>query len=132
MSQPASSDQHVRLLLGTYLLGRLPTDEQRAVEGHLPDCALCWAECDELRKVTALLALLSAQDVRGRLDPVRLAGEVRAGYLLRVAVEARGAVDVPASEARPSQTCWTCSDPTMYICSRRGGCTAAGCGRAAR
>jgi anti-sigma-K factor RskA len=50
------SNQHVLDLLPLYALGALEPDEQALVEAHLPQCAACRAEADELLAVAGSLA----------------------------------------------------------------------------
>src|SRR5262245_6775492 len=63
MKQPVSTDDHVQLELGLYVLGALSPEEQPAVEEHLGRCAECRTECAELSEVSALLALLTVDDI---------------------------------------------------------------------
>lgn len=64
--------------VGAYLLGALPDDEHAAFEAHLPGCADCRAEVDELGDLPDLLALADAPDdgpdVVGEAPPEVLAG----------------------------------------------------------
>lgn len=46
---------HVKELLSPYLDGELAEGDRRSVEEHLPDCAECRRELDDLRSVTALV-----------------------------------------------------------------------------
>ncbi len=50
------STQHVHDLLPLYALGALEPDEQALVEAHLPTCADCRNEAEELLAVTSILA----------------------------------------------------------------------------
>jgi anti-sigma factor RsiW len=68
MSQPGNLNEHVRLWLGLYVLGALPTDHYVAISRHLAICPPCRAECDELAEVPAFLALLSIADVEALTD----------------------------------------------------------------
>jgi anti-sigma factor RsiW len=55
----SSSEAHVELLLGAYLLGGLSEDEAATVRAHLKVCAMCKDEHDDLALVPGLLSLLS-------------------------------------------------------------------------
>ena len=53
---------HVQLLLGAYVLGGLTREEEAVVEAHLPRCAQCQAEYEELSDVPPWLDLLKPAD----------------------------------------------------------------------
>lgn len=54
--------RHVQLLLGAYVLGGLSPQEEAAVEAHLPQCAQCRAEYEEMASVPVWLDLLKLGD----------------------------------------------------------------------
>jgi anti-sigma-K factor RskA len=68
MSQHEGGDEHVEPGLGLYVLGALSVAESIEIEEHLARCASCRAERDQLAEVTALLALLTDEDVRALVD----------------------------------------------------------------
>ena len=51
-----SEDLHI--MLAAYVLGALSDPDNRAFKGHLPSCAQCRTELDELAGITRLLDLL--------------------------------------------------------------------------
>lgn len=51
-----SGDLHI--MLAAYVLGALSDRDSRAFKGHLPSCAQCRTELDELAGITRLLDLL--------------------------------------------------------------------------
>ena len=55
-------------LLGCYVLNRLTAAEYHQVQEHLPHCAPCRLEFENLREIPRLLELLSVDDVLS-LDP---------------------------------------------------------------
>jgi putative zinc finger protein len=66
-SQPSGGD-HVRLLLGAYLVGGVPEDDAVAIRAHLEVCISCAAEFDDLAPVAGWLSLLAeAQQPRREL-----------------------------------------------------------------
>jgi hypothetical protein len=71
MNEPETGNPHVLMGLGLYLLGALGTDECAVIDRHLATCQGCRSECDELRKVTALLTLLSPADVDALAEELR-------------------------------------------------------------
>jgi anti-sigma factor RsiW len=58
-----NDDEHVRMLLGAFLLGGLSASEESAVRAHLDICALCRAEHDDLACVPRWLDLLRDETV---------------------------------------------------------------------
>ena len=52
----------VHQLLGAYLLGGLDPEEARSFEEHLPGCAACRGELEELESLPALLDAVPASD----------------------------------------------------------------------
>jgi Putative zinc-finger len=54
--------RHVQLLLGAYVLGGLSPEEEAAVQAHLPQCAPCQAEYEEMACVPPWLDLLKFGD----------------------------------------------------------------------
>ncbi len=81
-------DEHVDDVIDLYVLGALEPGEQRAVDGHLEECARCGALLDERRRLVALLAWTPdqrdpppglEQKVRGRIDSLerQARGEIR-------------------------------------------------------
>lgn len=84
------STEHVQDLLALYALGALEAEEQARVDAHLPACADCQAEADELLRVAANLAV----GLPARTPPPR----VRAAVLERVGARAPRAS--PAGRAR--------------------------------
>jgi len=103
MNQPANRNEHVRLLLGLYVLGALHTDEYVAVNRHLARCPQCRTECDELGQVPAFLALLSVAEVDALVDefggpqrpPQRITAPPVPAAPLRSKVLGRGSRAVP-------------------------------------
>jgi anti-sigma factor RsiW len=72
MSHTTLGDDHVRLLLGLYVMGKLPESERKAVEAHLSECAQCHDEFVELVEMPSLLAMLTDRDIQA-LDQLRMA-----------------------------------------------------------
>jgi anti-sigma factor RsiW len=54
--------EHVQVLLGAYVLGGLSREEEAVVAAHLPRCAQCQAEYQELADMPPLLDLLKPAD----------------------------------------------------------------------
>ena len=61
-------DDHVRPLLGAYVLGHLEPGEVAAVRGHLDVCRTCRRDASELEPVADLLALADPERI-GTTDP---------------------------------------------------------------
>jgi Putative zinc-finger len=70
MSHTSLGDEHVRLSLGLYVMGKLPESERTAVEDHLSECAQCRDVCVELVEMPSLLAMLTDRDIQS-LDQLR-------------------------------------------------------------
>jgi len=62
MAPELGRSRHVQLLLGAYVLGGLSPAEKADVEAHLPRCAQCQAEYEELACVPSWLDLLRAEN----------------------------------------------------------------------
>jgi anti-sigma factor RsiW len=60
-----NDDEHVRMLLGAFLLGGLSASEESAVRAHLDICAPCRAEHDDLACVPRWLDLLRDETADG-------------------------------------------------------------------
>ena len=58
ISRMSTAAEDVHILLGAYVLGALSTKDNRAFSAHLPSCAPCQTELDELAGITRLLDLL--------------------------------------------------------------------------
>ncbi|MEI7033442.1 zf-HC2 domain-containing protein [Streptomyces pratensis] len=63
MSDAPGDDPHVRLLLGAYVLHALEAGETCRVARHLQGCDDCARDYVEVAEASALLALLSAEDL---------------------------------------------------------------------
>lgn len=63
MAADPGDDPHVRQLLGAYVLDALAEDEACRVSGHLQLCDGCAAVYVEVAEASALLALLSEEDL---------------------------------------------------------------------
>jgi hypothetical protein len=61
---PSGDDEHVRDVLGLYVLGALENDARDRVELHLAQCPGCCLEADELGTVLELLTVTDPQDIR--------------------------------------------------------------------
>ena len=62
-------DDHVRLLLGAYVLGHLAAGEAAAVRGHLDVCRTCRRDASELAPVADLLPLADSERIGTTDDP---------------------------------------------------------------
>lgn len=62
-------DDHVRLLLGAYVLGHLAAGEAAAVRGHLDVCRTCRRDASELAPVADLLPLADPERIGTTDDP---------------------------------------------------------------
>lgn len=72
-------DEHVRPLLGAFVLGHLDDAESTSVQAHLDRCALCRDETAELASVADLLPLADATRLaRPAEQPREMLGEVLA------------------------------------------------------
>ena len=60
---------HVRLLLGAYVLGHLAAGEAAAVRGHLDVCRTCRRDASELAPVADLLPLADSERIGTTDDP---------------------------------------------------------------
>ena len=65
-------NDHEADLVGAYVLGALPPDEEAAFEAHLAECAVCRQEVAELRDVVDVLPLAApavepSSDLKGRI-----------------------------------------------------------------
>ncbi|HEV3468707.1 MAG TPA: kelch repeat-containing protein [Pyrinomonadaceae bacterium] len=63
---------HCRPLLSPYIDGELDARRRGAVEEHLDGCAACRAECEELRRASALASSLRLPDAAPAAFPLRL------------------------------------------------------------
>jgi predicted anti-sigma-YlaC factor YlaD len=99
--------QHVRMLLGVYVLGSLSEHEGFSVRAHLARCASCRAEYDELADLPALLGLLAEDEMAGGFGDLRgapasgsrsaeAAARRRHRWYARIAAAAAGAVVLAA------------------------------------
>ncbi len=59
------------MLLGAYLMGGLPDDDDAAVRAHLEVCAMCKAEHDDLAPVAGWLNLLPDEQIPPRIPGPR-------------------------------------------------------------
>ena len=80
-------DEHVRPLLGPFVLGHLDEAEVTAVRAHLEGCAPCRDEATELASVADLLPLAEPERIGAPAEPPR---EMLGGVLARIEQE-RGA-----------------------------------------
>jgi hypothetical protein len=62
-------DDHVRPLLGAFVLGHLDPDEEARVRAHLDGCPACSQEAAELAPVAGLLPLADPARVGARAEP---------------------------------------------------------------
>ncbi|WP_055590155.1 anti-sigma factor family protein [Peterkaempfera griseoplana] len=85
----------LRLALGGYVLGTLPSAEMEQVRIHLAECAECRAEHARLAGLPALLATVTEAEASGRTVPA--ADRDLAGLLVRRAAES--AQDSPPQQA---------------------------------
>jgi predicted anti-sigma-YlaC factor YlaD len=67
----ARPDDHVRPLLGAFVLGHLDPDQEAAVRAHLDGCAVCREEARELAPVAALLPLADPERLGAPPEPSR-------------------------------------------------------------
>lgn len=63
-------DDHVRSLLGAFVLGHLEAGEADVVSAHIDGCAACREEAAELAPIAALLSLADAERVGSSTEPV--------------------------------------------------------------
>jgi anti-sigma factor RsiW len=63
MESTVNSGEHVKQLLGAYVLGGLTAVQEAAVRAHLECCAQCRAEHDWLAVVPSWLDLLTDGDL---------------------------------------------------------------------
>ncbi|MFD3998707.1 anti-sigma factor family protein [Streptomyces sp. NPDC058548] len=63
MTVPQGEGCQERLLLGAYVLGILPPEEDRSVAEHLQECAECGAEYLEMTEAQQLLSLITEADL---------------------------------------------------------------------
>lgn len=72
-------DDHVRLLMGAFVLGHLDPGEAATVRAHLDGCSVCRVEAAELATVAALLPLADPERVGSpAAAPQGMLGEVLA------------------------------------------------------
>ena len=62
-------DEHVRPLLGAYVLGQLAPDEATSVRAHLDGCAACREEASALGSVADLLPLVDLERLEAPTEP---------------------------------------------------------------
>ena len=62
-------DEHVRPLLGAYVLGQLGPDEATSVRAHLDGCAACREEAAALGSVADLLPLVDLERLEAPPEP---------------------------------------------------------------
>ena len=75
-------DEHVRTLLGAYVLGHLTPDEETAVRAHLDGCQACRDEAAAVGSVAELLPLVDLDRVGAPAEPPP--GELLDGVLARI------------------------------------------------
>ncbi|MEU1201894.1 zf-HC2 domain-containing protein [Streptomyces sp. NPDC005813] len=98
----------LRLALGGYVLGTLPSAEMEQVRVHLAECDECRAEHSRLAGLPALLATVTAAEVAGRTAPTA-DGDLADRLVARAAESAQGsspprpAVPVVPQAPRASQ-----------------------------
>ncbi|MGV4926501.1 zf-HC2 domain-containing protein [Streptomyces sp. BHT-5-2] len=89
----------LRLALGGYVLGTLPSAEREQVRIHLAECAECQAEHSRLAGLPALLATVTEAEAAGRTVPAA-DGDLVDRLVARAAESARG--PLPERPAAPA------------------------------
>ncbi|MET8956755.1 zf-HC2 domain-containing protein [Streptomyces sp. NPDC004393] len=94
----------LRLALGGYVLGTLPSGEMERVRVHLAECADCRAEHTQLAGCLALLATVTEAEVSGQRVPTA-DGDLADRLVARAAEDAQGPLPelpgVPAGSQAP-------------------------------
>lgn len=95
----------LRLALGAYVLGTLPSAERERVRIHLTECAECRAEHTLLAGLPALLATVTEAEASGRTVPTA-DGDLADRLVARAAESAQGSLPerlaVPAASKAPA------------------------------
>ncbi len=95
----------LRLALGGYVLGTLPSAEMERVRIHLTECAECRAEHTLLAGLPALLATVTEAEASGRTVPMT-DGDLADRLVARAAESAQGSLPdrpaVPAASKTPA------------------------------
>lgn len=89
----------LRLALGGYVLGTLPSAERERVHIHLAECAECRAEHTRLAGLPALLAMVTEAEASGRTVPTA-DGDLADRLVARAAESAQGTL--PERPATPA------------------------------
>ncbi|MFF4836603.1 anti-sigma factor family protein [Streptomyces sp. NPDC001315] len=89
----------LRLTLGGYVLGALPSAEMEQVRVHLAECAECQAEHTQLAGLPALLATVTEAEVSGQTVPAA-DGDLADRLVARAAESAQGSL--PERPAAPT------------------------------